>query len=78
MLLLCSYIYNNRVELEHEVRQLQNNIRFRKIDVADCMELICALQRLETFKEVTSQIMLLLKLKRSRGINLPASFYFYC
>lgn len=63
MTLLCSYVYNNRIQLEHEVHQLQNNIRFRKIDVADCVEMICALQRLETFIEVTNHIMLLLKLK---------------
>lgn len=63
MTLLCSYVYNNRIQLEHEVHQLQNNIRFRKIDVADCVEMICALQRLETFIEVTNQIMILLKLK---------------
>ncbi|MCM1528856.1 MAG: hypothetical protein NC093_02550 [Alistipes sp.] len=62
--LICSYIYNNRVSLEQEVRQLQNNIRFRNIDAADCMELICALQRLETFNEVTGHILLLLKLKK--------------
>lgn len=64
MTLLCSYVYNNRIQLEHEVHQLQNNIRFRKIDVADCVEMICALQRLETFIEVTNQIMILLKLKK--------------
>lgn len=64
MMLLCSYIYNNRVQLEHEVHQLQNNIRFRSVDVADCMELICSLQRLDTFIEVTDQIMILLKLKK--------------
>lgn len=63
MTLLCSYVYNNRIQLEHEVHQLQNNIRFRKIDVSDCVEMICALQRLETFIEVTNHIMLLLKLK---------------
>lgn len=64
MTLLCSYVYNNRIQLEHEVHQLQNNIRFRKIDVADCVEMICALQRLETFIEVTNHIMILLKLKK--------------
>ncbi len=64
MTLLCSYVYNNRIQLEHEVHQLQNSIRFRKIDVADCVEMICALQRLETFIEVTNQIMILLKLKK--------------
>lgn len=62
IMLLMSYIYNNRVQLEHEVHQLQNNIRFCRIDVTDCMELICALQRLDTFIEVTNDIMNLLKL----------------
>ena len=64
MMLLCGYIYNNRVQLEHEVHQLQNNIRFRRIDVADCVEMICALQRLDTFIETTNHIMILLKLKK--------------
>lgn len=62
--LLCSYIYNNRVELERHVRQLQSSIRFREIDITDCVELLCAIQRLETFKEVTDHVMILLKLKK--------------
>ena len=60
--LLTAYIYNNYVRLEDNVRQIQNNIRFRNIDVADCMELICAKQEFETFKEVTGHIRVLLKL----------------
>lgn len=64
MSLLYSYIYNNRCDLEYQVRQLQSNIRFRSVDIADCVELACAIQRLETFKEVTGHIMILLKLKK--------------
>lgn len=60
--LIYSYIYRNKQRLEYEVSILQNNIRFRKVDIADCMELACALQRLETFNEVTKHIRLLLKL----------------
>lgn len=60
--LLYSYIYNNRVRMEEEVRQLQNNIRFRNISVADCVEMICAIQQLETFKDTTEHIRLLLNL----------------
>lgn len=60
--LLCAYIYNNYVRLESNIHQLQNNIRFRHVDVADCMEYICALQEFETFKEVTKHIRILLKL----------------
>ena len=60
--LLNMYIYNNYVRLESQLNTLQNNVRFRRIDVADCMEYICALQEFETFKEVTKHIRLLLKL----------------
>lgn len=62
IMLLCSYVYNNRIQLEHDVHQIQNNIRFREVDVPDCVELIVALQRLDTFKEVTGHIMSLLGL----------------
>ncbi len=63
--LLCAYIYNNYVRLENNLHTLQNNIRFRRIDVADCMELACAIQEFETFKEVTKHIRILLKLDES-------------
>ena len=62
IMLLCSYIYNNKCNLENEVRQIQNNVRFRNVDVPDCVELACAVQRLETFNEVTSNILALLKI----------------
>lgn len=60
--LLSQYIYNNYVRLESNLNTLQNNIRFRRIDVVDCMEYICALQEFETFKEVTKHIRILLKI----------------
>lgn len=63
IIVLMSYIYNNRVRME-EVRHLQNNIRFRNIDVADCIELICAIQQLDTFNETTKHIRLLLGLNK--------------
>ena len=66
--LLWSYIYNNYTRLESNLNMIQNNIRFRKIDVADCMEYICALQEFETFKEVTKHIRILLKLDE-RGFD---------
>lgn len=60
--LLCAYIYNNKCELEHEVKQLQQNVRFRRIDINDCIEIACALQRLETFNEVTGHIRMLFRI----------------
>lgn len=60
--LLLAYFYNNRCRLEDEVKQLQTNIRFRKVDIADCVELACAIQRLETFSEVTRHVLAILKI----------------
>lgn len=48
--LLLSYIYNNQCRLEDEVRQLQTNVRFRRVDSADCFELLSANIYLEAFK----------------------------
>lgn len=62
---LSKYLYKNRVRLEDTVKQLQANIRFRRIDTVDCIELMLAQQELETFKEVSKHIRALLKLERS-------------
>lgn len=61
--ILSEYIYNRRVFLEHEVQQLQANIRYRSISSVDCLELIIAQERLAMFIEVTRDVMELLKLK---------------
>ena len=57
---LYSYLYNNVTELEDTVRQLQINIRYRHIDVTDCFELACAIERLNTFRQVSDDIRKLL------------------
>lgn len=56
-ILLYSYIYNNRLLLENEVKQLQSNVRFRRIDTADCFELLVALIRQECFIEISEHIL---------------------
>lgn len=63
MALVYNYIYNEQQRYEDELRQLQTNIRYRRIDVSDCTELICAIERLNTFMQVTRNIMTLLKMK---------------
>lgn len=60
--LLYSYIYNNRLMLKNEVRTMQANLRYREIDVIDCLELALAVERYNTFIETTNQIKNLLKL----------------
>lgn len=59
-ILLYSYIYNNRLQLENEVKQLQSNVRFRRIDTADCFELLVALIRQECFIEISEHILYLI------------------
>ena len=63
--LLLSYMVNNRIRLEDTVKQYQSNIRFRKIDLTDCFELIVAQVQLETFNEMTKHIRLLLNLSEN-------------
>ncbi len=60
--LLYSYIHNNRVSLKNELRLMQSNLRYREIDVVDCLELALAIERYNTFKETTNQIKALLNL----------------
>lgn len=60
--ILYAYLYNNQVELEKEVQQLQTNLRYRSIDVTDCIELACTMERLNTFKEVSQDIRSLLNI----------------
>lgn len=61
--LIYSYIYNNRVRLKNEIREMQTNLRYREIDVIDCLELALAVERYNTFKETTNQIKSLLKME---------------
>lgn len=67
--LLCAYIYNNYCRLEYNVHQLQSNLRYRRVDVTDCLELQCAIQEFETFKEVTKHIRILLKIDEGGASN---------
>lgn len=60
--LFYSYIYNNRVRLKNEIRALQSNLRYREIDVIDCIELAFSIERYNNFVEITNQIKSLLNL----------------
>ena len=61
--LLSNYIYNRRVNLERDIQQLQENLRYRSISSVDCLELIIAQERLAMFVEVTRDVTELLKIK---------------
>lgn len=59
---ICNYFMRNYDRLESDVQQLQTNFRYRRVDIVDCMEMACAIERFNTFKEMMRDINLLLKL----------------
>lgn len=66
---IYNYIYNHRQRLEEELRQQQVNLRYRKIDVVDCIETACLIERLNTFRQTTVDILQLLNLVELEEIN---------
>lgn len=61
--LLHEYFFNEEIRMEEEIRQLQHNVRFRKIDDIDCHELLIATLRLESFREFRHNVLLLLNME---------------
>ena len=49
--LFLSFEYNHREYLKNNIRQLQQNVRYRDIDSVDCIELIIAIEKLNGFNE---------------------------
>ena len=60
--LIISWIVNEEIRLDNEVKELQSRVRFRKMTVSDSLELAFAQQRLENFQEFALIIIRLLNL----------------
>ena len=60
--LLMAYIVNEESRLENDVIELTNRIRFRRVDITDCVELIVAINRLDNFREFALIVIRLLRL----------------
>lgn len=67
--MIYSYFINLRSRLENEVSQLQSNLRYRRVDTVDCIELSTAIERLNMFREISNSIVLILQLDKDRNIN---------
>ena len=67
--MIYSYFINLRNRLENEVSQLQSNLRYRRVDTVDCIELSTAIERLNMFREISSDIVLILQLEKDKNIN---------
>lgn len=60
--LLYSYICNQQSRYEQEIQQLQTNLRYRKIDIVDCFELMCSIERYNTFMQISRDVLQLLNI----------------
>lgn len=60
--LLMAYIVNEESRLENDVIELTNRVRFRRVDITDCVELIVAINRLDNFREFALIVIRLLRL----------------
>ena len=57
-----TYINNKRDELQEDVQKLQQQVRYRDVDVVDCLELQLALERLNAFNEFSNSAIAILRL----------------
>lgn len=64
---LLEYFHLEFVRLENEVKQLQENIKWRRISTIDCLELIIAQERLAAFLEFRQHVKAILKLQRGEN-----------
>lgn len=62
IMLLMSYVLNNRTRLETELERRQSNIRLRDFTLTDCVECAYSSVYLEVFNQVTTDILHLLSL----------------
>ena len=60
--LLYNYILNQRNQLEDELSDSQARLRYRNISETECLELALLKERYNTFIQVTTHIIDLLKL----------------
>ncbi|MBQ7784187.1 MAG: hypothetical protein IJ368_09475 [Oscillospiraceae bacterium] len=50
------YVYNQRTRLEQEIENLQQKIRWRHVSQVDCLELIIAQERYNSFCEFITNV----------------------
>lgn len=61
--ILADYFYNESIHLENDVKQLQENIKWRRVSTIDCLELIIATERLSSFLEFSQNVKAILRIK---------------
>ena len=61
--LISNYCYAQLCEAENIVSELQQRVRWRKVDTNDSVELMCALVRLETIQQITKDISVFIRMR---------------
>ncbi len=56
------YLNNTRDRMEEDIRTLRQQLRYRNVDVVDCLELLLALERFNTFQEFSRNAKAILRL----------------
>lgn len=74
------YLLNERDRLEMEVEQLQQNLRMRRVDAIDCLELALAEERLSAFINYSDHAIAIFNLScpadyRAKIVNIDFSAY---
>lgn len=74
------YLLNERERLEMEVEQLQQNLRMRRVDAIDCLELALAEERLSAFINYSDHAIAIFNLAcpadyRANIVNIDFSAY---
>lgn len=60
--LLKAWLLNEDVRIDQEIMELKVRIRYRKIDIVDCIELALLINRYQDFKQFSSVVERLLNL----------------
>lgn len=60
--LLKAWLLNEDIRIDSEIAELKSRLRYRKIDIVDCIELALLINRYEDFKQFSSVVHRLLHL----------------
>lgn len=64
-----NYVYNTRCYLENDIKQLRETLRYKPVDVVDCLELALALERLAAFNKFAAETISILKLTTGKDLT---------
>lgn len=60
--LLKAWLLNEDIRIDQEIAELKSRLRYRKIDIVDCIELALLINRYQDFKQFSSVVERLLNL----------------